>query len=495
MTDCFAPIVSGLLQNDSCLNTSLRHAKVIIGKHIMITAKHIDRLRRITGKENVLASVEEMVAYSYDATNMWSHLPDVVVMPTNVEQISEIMKFASENDIPVTPRGSGTNVSGGSIPIKGGIVLCTTRMNRIIEINKTNLNATVEPGVVLQDFQAALAKEGLFFPPDPQSFAGCTMGGVVAENSGGPSCLKYGVAKQYVLGMEVVLADGQIMKLGGLTPKNRTGYELMILFTGSEGTLGVISRITLRLLPAPKANKTIVAVFRDVAVAGETVTAIIASSVLPSKVEFVDNWTFEKFRGILPDNILDSSQVILLIQVDGLKQTVEAEAGQVVDICNKTAREVRVAADEAEAEKYWAARRAHFSDISSRAHTIVNEDVCVPRDKIADFIRLSQESARRYDVPISFAGHVGDGNFHPVVLTDSRDKEHYQRALKCVDEIIEIALKLGGVLSGEHGIGLEKQLFLKKAMDPLAIEIMKKIKDVLDPKHILNPGKIWEEEG
>jgi len=458
-----------------------------------ITSKHIDSLRRIVGRTNVLASVEEMKAYSYDATAMWSHLPDAVVLPTNAAQIAEILKFAGENGIPVTPRGSGTNVSGGSIPIKGGIVLCTTRMDRIIEINKTNLNATVEPGVVLQDFQEALAKEGLFFPPDPQSFAGCTMGGVVAENSGGPSCLKYGVAKQYVLGLEVVLADGQIMKLGGLTPKNRTGYELMMLFTGSEGTLGVISKITLRLLPAPKANKTIIAVFNDAAVAGETVTAIIASSVLPSKVEFMDNWTFEKFRGIIPDNVLDTSQVILLIQVDGLPQTVEAEAEQVVAICNKTAREVKVAATEAEAEKYWAARRAHFSDISSRAHTIVNEDVCVPRDKIAEFIRLGRESAKRYDVPISFAGHVGDGNFHPAVLTDSRNKEHYQRALQCVDEIIEIALKLGGVLSGEHGIGLEKQRFLRLAMDPLAIELMKRIKDVLDPKHILNPGKIWEE--
>ncbi|OGO42337.1 MAG: hypothetical protein A2137_05460 [Chloroflexi bacterium RBG_16_58_8] len=459
----------------------------------MLDSKIIDTLRRIVGKEGVLTSREELIAYSYDATNMWSHLPEGVVLPDNVTRISEILKLANENRLPVTPRGGGTNVSGGSIPIKGGIVLCTTRMNRIIEINRNNLNAVVEPGVILQDFNAALARQGLFFPPDPQSFAGCTMGGVVAENSGGPSCLKYGVTKQYVLGLEVVLANGTVMKLGGVTPKNRTGYELMMLFTGSEGTLGIISRITLRLLPAPKTNKTIVAVFSDVAVAGETVSAIIASSVLPSKVEFVDSWTFQKFRGLLPDDVLDKSQVILLIQVDGLPETVAAEAQQVVALCSKTAASVRVAADTAEAEKYWAARRAHFSDISSRAHTIVNEDVAVPRDKIADFIKASQESARRYDVPISFAGHVGDGNFHPVVLTDSRDKEHYGRALKCVDEIIGVALSLGGVLSGEHGIGLEKQRFLKKAMDPAAIEIMKKIKDILDPNHILNPGKIWEE--
>jgi glycolate oxidase len=460
----------------------------------MLENSFIDRLRRIAGKENVLVSPEELLAYSYDATATWRHAPDVVVLPQDAGQVAEVLKLANEQRIPVTPRGGGTNVSGGSIPIKGGIVLCTTRMARIIEINRDNLNAIVEPGVVLQDFQAALARQGLFFPPDPQSFAGCTMGGVIAENSGGPSCLKYGVAKQYVLGLEVVLADGRKVKLGGLTPKNRTGYELAMLFTGSEGTLGVITRITLRLLPAPQVDRTIVAVFGDVAVAGETVSAIISSGVLPSKVEFVDNWTFEKFRGLLPDAILDRSQVILLIQVDGLPETVAAEAKQVLDICRQTAAEVREAADRAEANRYWAARSAHFSDISSRAHTIVNEDVSVPRDKIADFIRMSQESARRHDVPISFAGHVGDGNFHPVVLTDDRDKEHYGRALKCIDEIIEIALALGGVLSGEHGIGLEKKRFLKKAMDPVAIEIMKRIKDVLDPNHILNPGKIWEEE-
>jgi glycolate oxidase len=459
----------------------------------MINARHINPLRQIVGKENVLTSKEEMVAYSYDGTQMWSHLPDVVVFPTNATEISEILKYANDNGIPVTPRGGGTNVSGGSIPIRGGIVLCTTKINRILEINKTNLNATVEPGVILQDFQDALAKEGLFFPPDPQSYSGCTMGGVVAENSGGPSCLKYGVTKQYVLGLEVALADGRIVKLGGLTPKNRTGYELMMLFTGSEGTLGIITKITLRLLPVTKANQTVLAIFRDPAVAGETVTSIIASSILPSKVEFMDKWTFDKFRGILPDEILDTSEVILLIQMDGLPQTVDAEVQQVVAITKKTAREVRVAANADEAEKYWQARRAHFSDIHSQAHDIINEDVSVPRDKIADFIRLSQEAAKRYDVPISFAGHVGDGNFHPAVLTDSRNKEHYQRALKCVDEVIEIALNLGGVISGEHGIGLEKARFLKKAMDPAAIEMMKNIKDMLDPNHILNPGKIWEE--
>jgi len=218
----------------------------------MINKQHIEALRKIVGHTNVLDAIEQMTAYSYDGTNTWSHLPDVVVFPLSTSQVSRVLKYANDNRIPVTPRGGGTNVSGGSIPIKGGIVLCLTKMDKIIEINKTNLNATVEPGVVLQDFQKALGKEGLFFPPDPQSFAGCTMGGVIAENSGGPSCLKYGVAKQYVLGLEVVLADGTVMKLGGLTPKNRTGYELAMLFTGSEGTLGVITKMGLRLMPALK---------------------------------------------------------------------------------------------------------------------------------------------------------------------------------------------------------------------------------------------------
>jgi glycolate oxidase len=347
--------------------------------------------------------------------------------------------------------------------------------------------------VILQDFNRALAKQGLFFPPDPQSAAGCTMGGMVAENSGGPSCLKYGVTRHYVLGLEVVLADGRMVKLGGLTPKNRTGYELMMLFNGSEGTLGIISRLTLRLLPTPAAERTVVAVFKDVAVAGEAVSEIIAAGILPSKIEFVDNWTFDKFRTLIASEKLDESQVILLIQVDGIVEAVDAETHKIYSLAQKFAGDVKIAGDKAQAAPYWAARTAHFSDISSRAYTILNDDVSVPRDKIVDFIKQGREAAKRWDVPLSFAGHIGDGNFHPVVLTDSRDKAHFERAHKCVDEIIEISLSLGGVISGEHGIGLEKQRFLKKAMDPVAIEMMKKIKDVLDPNHILNPGKIWEE--
>ncbi|MFC1942470.1 FAD-binding oxidoreductase, partial [Chloroflexota bacterium] len=349
-------------------------------------------------------------------------------------------------------------------------------------------------GVVLQDFNLALAKEGLFFPPDPQSFLGCTLGGAVAENAGGPFCLKYGVTKQYVLGLEVALADGSVMKLGGLTAKNRTGYELVMLFTGSEGTLGIITRITLRLLPAPKANKTIIAVFNDLSVSGEAVSNIISSSILPSKIELVDKMLFKRFEELFPSGLAADTQVILLIQVDGLPETVQVEAMQILDICKKSdASEAMIARDQTEADRFWQARRAGFSDVSSAAHTVLSEDVVVPRSKIAEFVKVCQEKARQYDVSINLLGHAGDGNLHPSVLTDQRDSEHYQRALKWVDEIIDTALSLGGVLSGEHGVGLEKQRFFRKAIDPVALNIMKKIKDVLDPNHIINPGKIWKE--
>jgi glycolate oxidase len=461
----------------------------------MMKSEHIDRLRQlVAGKDNVLTSKESLTTYSYDATQLWTHMPEVVVLPASTEEIAAVLKFANENKIPLTARGGGTNVSGGSIPLKGGIVMSLTRMNHILEINKTNLHATVEAGVVLQDLNLALAKEGLFFPPDPQSYFGCTMGGVVAENSGGPSCLKYGVTKQYVLGLEVALADGRIVKLGGLTPKNRTGYELMMLFVGSEGTLGVVTKATFKLLPLPKASRTIATVFDDIAVGGDAVSAIIASGTLPAKIEFVDHWTFGKFEPLFPGGIPKGAELIILIQVDGLPDTVNTEAEQVAAICRKGgAKVVHLTKDLAEAQTFWKARSARFADIHSTSHTVLSEDVCVPRDRLAEFIKRAREKAKQHDVNIGFAGHVGDGNLHPEVLTDNRDEAHYKRALECVDDIIQIALSLGGVLSGEHGIGLEKQRFLKMAMDPVAIEMMKKIKDVLDPNHILNPGKIWEE--
>jgi len=461
----------------------------------MLDTKIISQLQKIVGKEAVLTAKEDLNAYSYDGTTTWAHLPDVVVLPTTAEQVSQILKLADENRVPVTPRGAGTNVSGGSIPIKGGIVLCTTRMTKILDINKTNLTATVEPGVVLQDFNMALAKEGLFYPPDPQSFLGCTIGGTVAENAGGPYCVKYGVTKQYVVGLEVVLANGYVMKLGGVTVKNRTGYELMMLFIGSEGTLGIITKVTLRLLPMPPASKTMMAVFDDMSAGGQAVSNILARGVIPAKVEFVDNFVIRRIEEMTPMGLPVDAKALLLLQADGSPAAVEVESGQIVDILKKSgAKEVKVAQDASEAAKYWGMRRAGFAAVFGAAKTVMAEDVAVPRDKLAEFIHKLEEISQRTGFFIQCLGHAGDGNLHPAIFTDVSDKENFAKAQQTMEEIFEAALSLGGVLSGEHGIGLEKQRFLSRAMDPVALDLMKKIKGLLDPNHILNPGKIWEEE-
>ena len=461
----------------------------------MLEARLISKLSEIVGKTAVLTSKEDLNAYSYDASTRWVHIPDLVVLPTTAEQVSQILKLANDNKIPVTPRGAGTNVSGGSVPIKGGIVLCTTRMDKILDINKTNLTATVEPGVVLHDLNIALAKQGLFYPPDPQSFYGCTMGGTIAENASGPCCIKYGVTKQYVIGLEVVLADGRIMKLGGVTVKNRTGYELIMLFTGSEGTLGIITKITLRLLPLPSAQKTMMAVFDDMAVAGQAVSNIMDSGILPAKLEFVDNFVIRRVEETMHMGLPIDAQVLLLLQTDGSPAAVDADAKLILSTLNNSgARLAKLAKDNAEAAMFWKARSAGFAAVFSAAHTVLSEDITVPRDKLAEFIRKLSEISKKSGFFIQLLGHAGDGNLHPAIFTDIRDKEQFDRAQQTNEEIIEAALSMGGVLSGEHGIGLEKQRFLKRAMDPIALNLMRQIKGILDPNHILNPGKIWEEE-
>ena len=461
----------------------------------MIDAAIVKDLEKIAGKNSVLTSKEDLVSYSYDGTAFWSHLPDVVVLPTTTEQISAIMKLANTNQIPVTPRGGGTNISGGSIPIKGGIVLCTTRMNRILEINRTNLTATVEAGVVLQDLNSALAKEKLFFPPDPQSFLACTVGGNAAENAGGPFCVKYGVFKQYVLGMEVVLADGTVMKLGGVTAKNRTGYELMMLFTGSEGTLGIITKLNLRVIPMPLASQTVLTTFDDIQRGIDTVTDIMSAGIIPAKIEFVDNYVIQRIEDMFHLGLPKDAEVLLMLQLDGSPAGVAAETAQMLDILRKSnPRLIRAAQNLEEAALFWKARSAGFAAIYGAAKTVFAEDVTVPRDKLGEFFKRLKEISQKTGIPILVIGHAGDGNLHPSVLTDYQDREHFKRAMGAIDEIISAALELGGVLSGEHGVGLDKQRFLKKAMDGRAIELMKQIKKLLDPNNIINPGKIWEEE-
>jgi glycolate oxidase len=459
----------------------------------MIKESIVGQLEKIVGKENVLTTPEALKAYSYDGTSSWQHEPDVVVFPTTTQHVSEIMKLANAEKVPVTPRGGGTNVSGGSVPIMGGIVLCTTKMNKIVRVDKENLTATVEPGVVLQDLTMRLAQDKLFFPPDPQSFLGATIGGIIAENAGGPACVKYGVTKQYILGIEAVLASGDIINLGGRTLKNVVGYDLLHIFISSEGTLGVITKAELKLNPIPLAKKTTMVVYDDVAKAGESVFRVLENGVIPDKIELLDNWVINRIEEMMPMGLPKDADAVLLFECDGIPEAVEKETEKIVEIVKKYgAVDARVAKDQAEADKYWLARRAGFAAVFGKAKTVFAEDVTVPRGRIPDLINRCKALAKKYNLEIVVLGHAGDGNLHPAILTDITNKDHYDRAVKAMDEIIEGAVEFGGVLSGEHGIGLEKQKFFNKVTNPVVVDMMKKVKALFDPNNIMNPGKIWD---
>jgi glycolate oxidase len=445
------------------------------------------------GKENVLTSKEALRAYSYDGTTNWIREPDIVIFPTSAQEVSAVLKIANAEKIPVTPRGGGTNVSGGSVPWMGGIALVMTKMNHILKVDKANLTAMVEPGVVLQDLTLTIAKDGLFFPPDPQSFLGATLGGIISENGGGPACVKYGVTKQYILGLEVVLPSGDIISLGGRNVKNVVGYDLIHIFISAEGTLGVITRAELKLMRVPPARKTTMVVYDDMTAAGESVFRVLENGVIPDKIEFLDNWVINRIEEMMPMGLPKDADAVLLFECDGIAEAVEKETEKIVEITRKYgAKDVRVAKDVDEANKYWLARRAGFAAVYGKAKTVFAEDVTVPRGKIPDLINKCKELSKKYNVAITVLGHAGDGNLHPAILTDVNNKDHYDRSVKAMDEIIMGAVELGGVLSGEHGIGLEKQKFFNKVTDPAVINMMKGIKGLLDPNNIMNPGKIWD---
>jgi glycolate oxidase len=451
-------------------------------------------LKNIVGRSNVLTSDEDCKVYSYDGTSNWIHKPDLVVFPTETRHVEAVLKLANEHRIPVTPRGGGTNVSGGSVPIRGGIALVMTRMNKILSIDGANLSARAQAGVVLMDLQVALAQKKLFFPPDPQSFFGATLGGVINENSGGPVCLKYGVTKQYMLGLQAVLPTGRIVEFGGSTVKNVVGYDLVSLLTGSEGTLAVVTEAVLRLLPMPPSRKTIVALFDDLPKSGATVGRILDQGTVPAKIELLDNWVVKSINRIAKMGLPEDAAAMLMFECDGTDEVVAHDSRQVIEICRKEgAVHIIEARDQAEAQLYWKARSAGFAAIFGAAHTVLSEDVCVPRTRMAEFIERVVAICRKAGLEVTVIGHAGDGNLHPSVMTDARDPAHYQKAQRAVEEIIEAAVEFGGVLSGEHGIGLEKQKFMRRTQDPIFIELMKKIKGIFDPNGILNPGKIWED--
>lgn len=451
----------------------------------------IAALQKIVGAEHVLTSKEDLLCYSYDATPGFSHMPDVVVSPANTGEVSQILALANQEKIPVYPRGSGTNLSAGTVPMKGGIVLLMTRFNQILEIDAANLVATVQPGVIVSDLNKAIADLGLIYPPDPGTVTTATFGGTVSENAGGLRGLKYGVSKHYVMGLEVVLADGKAMRTGGKNVKDVAGYDLTKLFTGAEGTLGVITEITVKLVPAPEARKAMMAIFSNLDNAGTAIAAIIANKIIPATLEIMDNSTIRTVEAYAKVGLPTDAEAVLLIEVDGISEIVERDAAKVIEVLKSSnADDIQVAQNEAERDKLWSARRAALPALAKLRPTTFCEDATVPRSKVPDMIRTISQIAAKYNVTIGTFGHAGDGNMHPTIVCDLRNEEEMERVNKAMDEIFATAIKLGGTLSGEHGIGLGKLMYMEDQFGSAGMSAMRAIKKALDPNCILNPGKL-----
>jgi len=452
------------------------------------------RLAEIVGGEgNLRRSPEERIAYSYDATAMLARQPEAIVFVESAQQVSDVVKLANAEGFKVVPRGSGTNLSGGTIPVENGIVLVTVKMDRILEIDPRNLTALVQPGVLTAKIDEAAAAHGLFYPPDPGSMKVSTIGGNVAENSGGLRGLKYGVTRDYVLGLEVVLPTGELLRCGTKCVKDVAGYSIKDLFIGSEGTLGVVTEILLKLVPRPAARKTMLATFDSMTDAAETVSAIIAAKIIPCTLEFLDRTTIRCIEDYAKIGLPLDAEAILLMETDGHAVVVEEEASHMIELAKQHgARDVRVARDTAEAEKLTSARRAAFSALARISPTTILEDATVPRSELASMIAFIQQTAEKYKLKIGTFGHFGDGNLHPTFLCDERNHEEIGRVHTAFREIFEKAITLGGTITGEHGVGLAKKEFLEKFAGKTSLDVMRAMKHVLDPHHTLNPGKIFD---
>lgn len=454
--------------------------------------KVIEEIIRAVGKENVLASPEERKCYSYDARTE-GVIPDLVVFPSSAEDVSKMLKLANRHRFPVIPRGQGSGLTGGSIPVYGGVVLVFTRMNRILEVDTENLTVTVEPGVITFDLQQEMAKQGLFYPPDPASFKYSSIGGNVAECAGGPNSLKYGVTRDYVLGLEVVKPTGEIIKTGVKTMKGVVGYDLTRLFVGSEGTLGIVTKITMKLIPLPEAKATILALFQEVEDAASAVSAIIAAKVVPSTIEFMDKASIKCSEQASRMGLPEGIGGLLLIEVDGDRESIQPQVEKVRKIVlDKKAIRCDVTEDPQEADRLWQARRVLSQATYNLNPVKIAEDVVVPRSHIPTLIRALEEMEKKFGVPILSFGHAGDGNFHVSIMIKDTQEDR-EKAERAVEALFEETIRLGGTLSGEHGIGTSKSAYLGMELSPEVIATMKRIKELFDPNNILNPGKIFPE--
>jgi glycolate oxidase len=456
----------------------------------------IKKLQAIVGEKHLATAREDLMCYSYDSTGM-EYMPSAVAFPGSAAEICSIMTLANRERFPVIPRGAGTGMTGGALPVTGGLVLVMSRLNRILEIDVGNQVAAVEPGVITGQFQTAVKKLGLFYPPDPASKNFCTMGGNVAECSGGPSAVKYGVTRDYILGLEVVLPDGRLMHTGVRTAKGVVGYDLTRLFTGSEGTLGIITKIIVRLLALPTHKKTYLVLTDSLQQAAKLVSEILINGILPNTLEYMDRTALHVVNDYLPLDLPEKSRALLLIEVDGDAQSTEEQGEKLQRLLSDRQKypgilEVRLARDDKEVEDLWKARRSISpATFKLRPHKI-SEDVVVPKTKIPELVDFTEKISRELDIFILTFGHAGDGNIHVNIMVDKENPEEYQKGQTAKKRLFEHVLSLAGTISGEHGVGITKAPYLSLELDETSLAIMQNIKSVFDPNNILNPGKIFD---
>jgi glycolate dehydrogenase FAD-linked subunit len=433
---------------------------------------------------------EDIICYGFDASGI-EVCPSAIIWPNNTADVVKVMKYAYEHEIPVVPRGAGTGVTAGAVPSKGSIVLSFEKMKKIIEIDAENLNVLCEPGVINGKLQRELEWTGFFYPPDPASMNFCTLGGNVAENAGGPRALKYGVTRDYVMEIEAVLPNGDVITTGIKTTKGVVGYDLTRLFTGSEGTLAVFTKIRLKVLPLPEEVITLLAIFRSLESSGDAVTKIISSKIIPRTLEFMDRNAVEAVENFKPIGLPRDAEAVLLIELDGQPSTITREAEKIITLCSKLGAEIKMAKDEFARNNLWESRRSLSPALYHIKPTKINEDIVVPRNKVTEMLRRLRTLSEQSGIAIVNFGHAGDGNIHVNIMVDKADEDEYQRGLGLVKQIFRDTLELGGTLSGEHGIGLTKAGYITMELSRRELGIMESIKNVFDPKKILNPGKIF----
>jgi glycolate oxidase len=464
----------------------------MIGTASRIHARVVAELKRTVAAGYVHDAPSEIIAYSFDGT-FQQRRPDLAISPGSTEEVAAVMRIAAREAIPIIARGASSGLAGGTIPESGGLILNLARMDRIVEIDTSNVCVVAQAGVVTLQLQQAVERVGLFYPPDPASSRQSTIGGNVATNAGGPRCLKYGVTRDYVIGMTVVLASGEIMRLGGKFTKNATGYQLMQLLVGSEGTLGIVTEVILRLAPLPRARVTAVASFSQLAQASQAVSKIMGGGILPATLELMDGTTINVVEDFLEIGLPRQAQAMLLLEQDGGDESVaRADVERMAEICRSLgAEQVQIATSAAERDKLWQARRAVSAALGRLRPNKLGEDVVVPKSEIPAMIAAVGEIAATYGLPIPVFGHAGDGNLHPNILFDLRDPDEVQRVEFAARDIFRAAIRLGGTLSGEHGVGTLKREFLEEAQGVPAVALSRSIKAVFDPRGLLNPGKVF----